>query len=109
VPLGTALERGGTMTLAPGWRAITPSYTSSRSKRAVAGEGRDRTGDLVEQRTDLRAIIDIWGSQFGGDDFAGVGVNAEVQLPPGPARPRAMLLDQPFAGTAQSKAGAVHE
>ena len=38
----------------------------------------------------------IWGSQFGGDDFAGVGVNAKVQLTPGPARPRAMLLDQPF-------------
>jgi hypothetical protein len=67
-------------------------------ERAVAGEGRDRTGDLVEQRTDLRAIIDVWGSQFGGDDFAGVGVNAEVQFPPGPARPRAMLLDQPSPG-----------
>ena len=29
--LGTALERGGTMTAAPGWRRVTSPWTSSRS------------------------------------------------------------------------------
>jgi hypothetical protein len=47
-------------------------------ERAIPCEGRDGTPDLVEQRTDLRAIIDIRSGQLGGDDLAGVGVNAKV-------------------------------
>ena len=74
---------------------------------AVTGEGRDGTSDLVEQRTDLRAIVDVIGGQRGRHDLARVAVHAEMQLLPGPARPRAMFFDQPFAGTAQPQAGAL--
>src|SRR5271157_468453 len=70
-------------------------------ERAVTGEGYDWTRYLVEQRADLRAIVIIIGGQPNRPDLTGVGVHAEMQFSPGPTRPRAMLLDQPFAGTAQ--------
>src|SRR3712207_8439948 len=52
--------------------------------------------DLVEQGADLRAIIDRLVGQRRGDDPAGVDIHAEMQLPPGPARLAAVLLDQPL-------------
>src|SRR3712207_8516589 len=54
--------------------------------RAVAGERGDRSVDLVEQGTDLRAIIGIPVGQHRRDDLPGVGIHTEVQLSPGPAR-----------------------
>jgi hypothetical protein len=77
--------------------------------RAVAGERGDRSVDLVEQGTDLRAIIGIPVGQHRRDDLPGVGFHTEVQLSPGPARASAVLLDQPFAGPTQAQAGAVHQ
>jgi len=71
-----------------GWR-IAPIHT----RTAVW------TRHLVEQRADLRAIVVIIGGQPARHDLTGVGVHAEMQFSPGPACPRAMLLDQPFAGT----------
>src|SRR5712691_12456828 len=40
---------------------------------AIAGERGDGTIDLVEQGTDLRAVIDIIGGQCRGDDPTGAG------------------------------------
>ena len=77
--------------------------------RAIAGERGDRTRNLVEQGTDLRAVIDIIGGQRRGDDPARVGIDADVQLAPGPAPSRAVLLDQPLTGAAQLQPSAVHQ
>ena len=46
---------------------------------AVAHEDLDRLGDLVEQRLDLRGIIDVTLGQDGGDDPAAYRVKADVQ------------------------------
>src|SRR5215212_7946042 len=43
------------------------------------------------------------------DDPAGVGVHAEMELLPGPARAAAVLLGQPLAGPAELQARAVHQ
>src|SRR5271155_4272771 len=66
-------------------------------ERTITGEGNDRPPHLVEQSADLRAIIDIMSGQLDRNDLTGVGVHANMQLPPGPARPCAVLLDQPLA------------
>ena len=77
--------------------------------RAIAGERGDRAVDLVEQGTDLRAIIGIPVGQHRRDDLPGAGIHTDVQLSPGPAGAGAVLLDQPFAGPTQAQAGAVHQ
>ena len=53
---------------------------------------------LVEQGTDLRAVVGLSPGQRRDDDLAGVGVHAEMQLSLGPACLGAMFLDQPLAG-----------
>ena len=63
---------------------------------AVRGERDHRCRHLVEQGTNLGAVIGILVGQHGCDDLPGVGVHAEVQLPPRPALADAMLLDQPL-------------
>ena len=60
---------------------------------AIAGERGDGTIDLVEQGTDLRAVIDIIGGECRGDDPTRVGIDADVQFAPRPAPARTMLLD----------------
>src|SRR5437870_13228923 len=60
---------------------------------AIGGERGDGTIDLVEQGTDLRAVIDIIGGECRGDDPTRVGIDADVQFAPRPAPARAMLLD----------------
>ena len=47
--------------------------------RPVARERGDGPVDLVEQGTNLRAVIDIVGGQRRGHDLAGVGIHAQVQ------------------------------
>ena len=76
---------------------------------AVGGEGGHGSRDLVEQGADLGAIVPFFVGQRRGDDLAGVGIHADVQLAPGPARLGSMLLDQPLAGPAELQAGAVHQ
>ncbi len=66
---------------------------------AIAGDGRHRTGDPVQQKTDLRAVIGISTGQHRGDDVAGVGVRGEVEHPPGPAPFAAMLVLELPTGT----------
>src|SRR6202043_1760554 len=49
---------------------------------AVAGERSDGIVNLVEQGTDLRAVIEIIGCQRRRDDAAGVGIDTDVQFAP---------------------------
>src|SRR5215212_7662675 len=77
--------------------------------RSVTRDRSDQTRDLVEQGANLRAVIDIVGRQRRRDDPARVSIYANVELFPGPAPSRAMLLDQPLARPADLEARAVHQ
>ena len=66
--------------------------------RSVAGDRGDRTGHLVEQGANLRAVVGLAAGQGRGDDPPGVGIHAEVQHFPRPACLGAMFLDQPLPG-----------
>ena len=50
---------------------------------AVASERSDGACYLLEERSDLRTVIDIMGRQFRRDDRAGIGIRTEMQFPPG--------------------------
>src|SRR5271170_499271 len=54
----------------------------------IAGQRSDGIINLVEQGTDLRAVIDIIGGQRRRDDPAGVGIDTDVQFAPRPAPAR---------------------
>src|SRR3954454_15465492 len=77
--------------------------------RPITGERGHGPLDLTEQEIDLGAVIGVVAGQRRGHDPARVGVHAEVELSPRPARARAVLLDQPLAGPAQLQAGAVDQ
>src|SRR5467141_2774723 len=74
---------------------------------AVAGKRRNRARNLLQQGTDLRAVIDILAGQLGGNDLSGVGVHPDMELSPGPPHLCGVLLDQPLTGTAEFEPGAV--
>ncbi|ANY82280.1 hypothetical protein BB934_28565 (plasmid) [Microvirga ossetica] len=76
---------------------------------SVADERGQRSRDLVKQGLDLRAIIEFTTRSICREDLPSVGVNTDVQLSPGAASSGAMLLDQPFAGTTELQACAVHQ
>ena len=76
---------------------------------AITRKRSDRTRDLIEQRADLRTVVDIVGGQFRGHDLASADIHADVQLAPRTSRLAAMFLDQPLAGAAQLQACAVHQ
>src|SRR5438309_10548454 len=100
VPLGTPLERGGTMT-GIGMAGSDLAVDAVLVVCTIAGQRSDGIINLVEQGTDLRAVIDIIGGQRRRDDPAGVGIDTDVQFAPRPAPARTVLLDQPFAGARQ--------
>jgi hypothetical protein len=77
--------------------------------RSIAGKRRNRSGNLLKQGTDLRAVIDILAGQLGGDDLSSVGVDADMELSPGPTRPCGVLVDEPLTGTAELEPGAVDQ
>src|SRR5712664_3576299 len=68
--------------------------------RPIAGKRRNRARNLLQQGTDLRAVIDILAGQLGGDDLSSVGVHPDMELSPGPTRSCGVLLNQPLTGTA---------
>jgi hypothetical protein len=76
---------------------------------AIAGERRDGPGHLTKQRADLRGVIHIVRRQIGRDDLARLGIQADMQLPPGAAGLGAVLLDQPLAGATELQSRAVHQ
>ena len=45
--------------------------------RPIAGKRRNRARNLLQQGTDLRAVIDILAGQLGGDDLSCVGVHPD--------------------------------
>ena len=69
VSLGTAFDRGGTITGAPGDLAVDAVLVA----RAVGRERGERTS-MVEQSADLGGVIDVAGAQRGRDDPPGVGI-----------------------------------
>ena len=76
---------------------------------AIADEGGEWTGDLVEQGLGLRAIIDLMGPQLRREDLPGLGIDSNVQLAPGSAPLGPVFLDQPLAGSAKAKTCAVRQ
>ena len=76
---------------------------------AIGGERRRRCRHLVEQGADRGTVVHLLRGQHRRDDLAGVGVHADVQPAPGPARLGAVLLDQPLARAAELEARAVHQ
>jgi hypothetical protein len=77
--------------------------------RAISGERGHGCRHLVEQGANLGAVIDVVGGQRRRDNLAAVGIHADVQLPPGPARFGAVFLQQPLARAAELQAGVVHQ
>src|SRR3954469_5679926 len=74
--------------------------------RTVRCHGGDLALDLPEQRRDLTSVVSGIVGQHAGDNLASVGINGEMQLAPGPARP-AVLLRIPLALAEQLQPGAV--
>src|SRR5437868_14593922 len=68
--------------------------------RPIAGKRSNRARNLLQQGTDLRAVIDILAGQLGGNDLSRVGVHPDMELSPGPTHLCGVLLDQPLTGTA---------
>src|ERR1700732_2006361 len=64
----------------------------------IASKRRNRARNLLQQGTDLRAVIDILAGELGGNDLSRVGVHPDMELSPGPARPCGALLNQPLTG-----------
>src|SRR6184192_2675120 len=77
--------------------------------RPIAGKRRNRARNLLQQGTDLRAVIDILAGQLGGNDLSRVGVHPDMELSPGPTHLCGVLLDQPLTGTAELERSAVHQ
>src|SRR5208282_231421 len=73
----------------------------------IAGQRSDGIINLVEQGTDLRAVI--IGGQRRRDDPASVSIDTDMQFAPRPAPARTVLLGQPFAGARQLQPSAAAE
>ena len=74
--------------------------------RTVRHHGDDLALERLEQRRDLTGIIRGIVGQHAGDDLAGAGIDRDVELAPGPARP-AVLLFIPLALAEELQTGAV--
>ena len=59
--------------------------------RAVRRHRRNISIDLIKQIRHFGNVADIVRRQFHRDDFMRVGINAEMQLAPPPARPDAVF------------------
>src|SRR5258707_13683561 len=77
--------------------------------RPIAGKRRNRARNLLQQGTDLPAVIDILAGQLGGDDLSRVGVHPDVEVWPGPTHLFGVVLDQALTGTAELEPGAVDQ
>jgi hypothetical protein len=81
----------------------------NNATRFIASKRSNRAGNLLQQGTDLRAVIDILAGQLGGDDLSRVGVHPDMELSPGPTHPCGVLLDQPLTGAAELEPCAVDQ
>jgi hypothetical protein len=75
----------------------------------VASDGGNRTIYLIEQRANLRCMVDGAVRRCRRDDLPGVRVHSDVELAPRPPCLCAVLLKQPFARTAQFQPRAFHQ
>src|SRR5260370_30115730 len=75
----------------------------------IAGERSDWTCRSIEQRPDLRAVIDIVRAPLRRDDLASASVQTKMQFAPGASCSRAVPLNQPLAGAPQLQPPAVHQ
>ena len=57
----------------------------------------------------MRSVVDVFVGQIKRGDLAAVGVNANLQLPPGATPRGSMLFKQPFARAAQLQPSAVDD
>src|SRR2546423_603581 len=89
--------------------AIRLEVKGTGAVRPVTRKGSVRALDLIEQRADPGTIVDIVGGQLRCHDLSGTSIHADVKLSPRPARPGAVLLDQPLARAAQFQASAIHQ
>jgi hypothetical protein len=67
----------------------------------VSREGRQGTGELVEQRGRSRGVIALFLGRLDRDDFATLAIEADMQFTPSSAARRSVLFNQPFAGPAK--------
>ena len=72
-----------------------------RYKTIIGRRLQARTGHLIEQVADLTGVIDIVCRQVRRDDLARLGIHPDMELPPGAACPRAVLLKRLLAGAAE--------
>jgi hypothetical protein len=76
---------------------------------SIRRERCDGIGDLIEQTIRSRGVVNVFPGQFNGNDFAAPGIDADMQLTPGPPARRAVFFNQPFTGASEFEAGAVHQ
>ena len=96
------------------WRAeprTTPGGQSHYSTLAITTALTMRAvfGLALRQTEGPRGVIDLFLGQLNREDFAALGIDAEMQLTPGSAAGRAVLFNQLFTGSTELQAGAVHE
>ncbi len=91
VSLGTAVERGGTMSAASGWRSATAAGTFSWSYVPSPVNEASRSDIWSSKGADLGAVIDLLRRQRRRNNLAGAWGHAQVQLSPRPAQLRAAL------------------
>jgi hypothetical protein len=67
----------------------------------VSREGRQGTGELVEQRSNSRDIVALFLGQLDRDDFAALAIEADMQFTPKSTARRSVLFNRSFAGPAK--------
>src|SRR5271165_6361471 len=68
-----------------------------------------RLVQFLQQRLDMRGVIDVFGGQIKCNDLPGAGVNANMKLSPSAAFGRAVLFKQLFASAAQFQSSAIDD
>jgi hypothetical protein len=91
--LSTADARGGMTSSSggSGWWPAAAWYIGSPS-HALRRHGRDLALDCNEERRYLTEVIGSIVGQYAGEDLAGTGIDGEMELASGPARPIMLLL-----------------
>src|SRR5208337_3534840 len=105
--LTTAVARGGMITVALGSPIGNGPVDRIAVIRAVRQDGGDRGRNLVKQRANQRGVALLGRGQGRSENLAGVRIDGQVQLAPGPPIAAAMLGHLPFTGAENLQAGAV--
>ena len=76
---------------------------------SVAHERSWRIVQLLQQRLDMRSIVDVLVGQIKNDDLVAAGVDADMELSPGSAFRSPVLFEQPFARSTKLQSRAVDD